>query len=196
MDIFLRAVTLIREEPKQEKICWGLTLHLMHKLQLWRAFKYIIVPVIICALVLICFHPGGHSCNGCRLLIVYSIREDSILHRLPLHTGESFSLNYIHSVTQTPVEGSFTVTAEGLILPLTTSFDTFGPGLPHLDQSTPYSLEDGRIVVQHREEARENIRIWVSELTQEHLIAGGSRIRLAPLDSSPLLLELSVLPRC
>ncbi|MDW7684779.1 MAG: hypothetical protein SCK29_11760, partial [Bacillota bacterium] len=61
-------------------------------------------------------------------LVVYTPKNGQILHRFPLEKEAAFSLHYIHSVTQREVSGTFTVTVDGKIKPLTTTFDAYGPG--------------------------------------------------------------------
>lgn len=170
----------------------GLIKHLMSRIGSRHLFRYA-APLILIVIFLFLF--PYYSREKQFDLYVYNVREKEVIYRLPIKDGETFSLTYTHSVTKTPVEGTFAATPKGLIQPLTTSFDTFGPGLPDMDRSTPYSLENGRIVVQHREEPRENIRIWVSSLTNEQLFVGNRQLPLAHPHEDPVLLEIYLLPR-
>lgn len=123
-------------------------------------------------------------------MIVEAPRQNKILYSIPVKKGESFVLSYIHSVSKQPVKGTFTFTAQGKIKPLTTEFDSFGPGLPVVDSSTDYSLEDGIITVYHQEEPRDNIRLWVSPLTKEKITINGKQFDLTSFQQEPLLLNI------
>lgn len=80
--------------------------------------------------------------------------------------GSTFELSYRHSVSGSMVYGTFQLTDKGMIQPVTTSYSSFGPGLP-LDYAEEYTIENGVITVHHREEPREFIRLWVSAITEE-----------------------------
>jgi len=123
-------------------------------------------------------------------MIVEAPRQNKILYSIPVKKGESFVLSYIHSVSKQPVKGTFSFTAQGKIKPLTTEFDSFGPGLPVVDGSTDYSLEDGIITVYHQEEPRDNIRLWVSPLTKEKITINGKQFDLTSFQQEPLLLNI------
>jgi hypothetical protein len=130
----------------------------------------------------------------CRLspwyLTIYTPKDGQVLHRLPLKTGDTFALRYTHSVTNREVTGTFTITADGQILPLTTTFDTFGPGLPYLDGSLPYVREGDAYIVYHEEEPREKISLFVSSLTRERLIWKTGELDLSAFQEEPLLIHI------
>lgn len=123
-------------------------------------------------------------------LTVYAPKEGEILDRLPLQSNATFTLKYIHSVTQREVAGTFTVTKDGKIKPQTTTFDTFGPGLPVLDGSLSYTQEDGAYIVLHEEEPRDKISLFVSPLTRERLVSADTELELSGYHQDPLLLHI------
>jgi hypothetical protein len=125
-------------------------------------------------------------------LVVEMPREEEIVYRLPVKTGQVFELEYIHSVTGRIVQGSFEITREKKIKPLTTRFDTFGPGLPYLDGSLNYVLENGIYIVYHEEDPRDDIGIFVSPLTGEAILLAGERWELGNLKDAPFLVRIFV----
>jgi hypothetical protein len=125
-------------------------------------------------------------------LVVSSSREGTDLYRFPARAGQEFALEYTHSVTKRQVRGTFALTGEKSIKPLTTSFDAFGPGLPYLDNSVHYIIEKGIITVFHDEEPRESLRLFVSPLTGELLHFQGKSYELGNLRPEPFLLEISL----
>lgn len=128
-------------------------------------------------------------------LVVEMPREGEILYHLPVKAEQVFELEYTHSVTGRMVRGSFQVTGDKKIKPLTSSFDTFGPGLPYLDGSLDYVLENGIFTVFHKEAPREEIGLFVSPLTEEALLVGEQRLELGNLKETPFLVHIFVTGR-
>ncbi len=113
-------------------------------------------------------------------------------YAVPCRRGDVFTLSYRHSVSRSMVYGTFELTPEGKIRPLTTSFSSFGPGLPWLDESVSHTFTDGKFIVQHTEDPREDIRLWVSPLTEDSISLNGINCELALLAQEPLLLKIYV----
>ena len=131
--------------------------------------------------------------SGTFYLVVSTPRDGKVLYRLPVKEGQEFSLEYTHSVTGRPVQGTFSLTGDRKIKPLTTIFDAYGPGLPYLDGATEYSVdEQGFITVFHQEEPRDSIRLFVSPLTGEALRLDGRVYDLGNLRPDPFLLEIKL----
>ncbi len=99
-------------------------------------------------------------------LIINEPNSNESLYKIEVTSGSEFELSYRHSVSGSMVYGTFKLTSEGMIQPVTTSYSSFGPGLP-LDYAEEYTIENGVVTVHHQEEARERIRIWVSAITEE-----------------------------
>jgi hypothetical protein len=125
-------------------------------------------------------------------LIIEDPRSGAVHYAVPCRPGEVFTLSYRHSVSSSMVYGTFELTWDGKIRPLTTSFSSFGPGLPWLDESVTHSFADGKFTVQHREDPREDIRLWVSPLTEDSISLNGITYELALLTPEPLLLRIYV----
>lgn len=125
-------------------------------------------------------------------LIVRASALDEIIYTFPVEKNDRFDLSYIHSVSNRPVSGTFVITDRAKIKPLTTKFDSFGPGLPDLDSSIEYEIRDGLIIVYHDEDPREQIRLFVSPLTGEKLIIHGKEYDLTFRKESPLLIEIFI----
>jgi hypothetical protein len=131
---------------------------------------------------------GGRSC----LLVSCHAQEGTVHYRLPLETGRYFTLAYTHSVSNSEVCGTFGLTEDGRIKPLTTRFLSFGPGLPLTGGSETTVISDGGMTVLHQEEPRDRLRLWVSPLTGETLAMGETTLELAALSPEPMLVEISV----
>lgn len=127
------------------------------------------------------------------LLVVRAAALNQNIYNITVKPNDRFTLSYIHSVSRRPVSGTFIITDRGKIKPLSTEFDSFGPGLPDLEVSTVYEMKDGLIIIYHDEEPREQIRLFVSPLTGERLIINGIEYDLTSHQEKPLLLEIYVL---
>jgi hypothetical protein len=104
-------------------------------------------------------------------------RNEISYYSIPVSPGDRFTLSYRHSVSGSEVSGIFQLTGDGKIRPMTTTFSSFGPGLP-LDSYEIYSIENGMITVFHEEEPRDEIRIWVTPMTEETIIISNHKYPL------------------
>ncbi len=125
-------------------------------------------------------------------LIVEDPRNGQLYYGVPVQPKDEFTLSYRHSVSGSMVYGSFEITSDGQINPLTTAFTTFGPGLPWLDASVKYTIENGLITVYHDEPPREHIRLWVSPQTGETITMEDGFYQLAAFSDYPLLVMIHV----
>ncbi len=134
------------------------------------------------------------SCSGANMsrhMIIKDPRSGTVFYSLAVEVDDIFSLRYRHSVSGSPVEGVFYITEQGKIKPLTTSFTSYGPGLP-IDYMESYTIEDGLVTVYHEEEPRDCIRLWVSPQTEEVLYLNESAYPLSALSEDQLLIEISI----
>lgn len=103
---------------------------------------------------------------------------DEVIAELPVSAGDEFSLHYTHSVSNTPVSGEFRITTDGRMEPTVTRFVSFGPGLPWTPGAEHRTDEEGRIVYSHFDDPRDELLLWVSELTGETLVVGDTVVPL------------------
>jgi hypothetical protein len=145
----------------------------------------------IALLILPSINTGCQQRGGDWQMIIKAPHSDTIHYRIPVRPMDEFTLRYRHSVSLSSVEGIFLITTEGTIQPLTTTFSTYGPGLP-VDSTGDYSIEDGLITVYSDEEPREKIRLWVSPQTEEKIVFRDREYNLSSLSGDHLLLEITV----
>ena len=103
---------------------------------------------------------------------------EEVIAEIPLSANDAFSLHYTHSVSNTPVRGEFRITSDGLMQPTVTRFFAFGPGLPWTPDAEHQTDEEGRIVFTHDEDPRDELLLWVSELTRETVVLGDTVVPL------------------
>ncbi len=153
----------------------------------WATLLFLFMGVLVIILLLLSYFPMTKL-----QLIVEAPREDRVIYSIPIEYGDVFEMSYLHSVSKQAVQGSFEITETGKIKPLTTKFDSFGPGLPELDSSVNYDLQNGKFVVYHEEDPREEIRLFVAPLTDDRLLLDGKEYPLTTHFESPALLKIYI----
>lgn len=154
--------------------------------------KFKLFALIILLLAGIFIHISCSAAKNEKHLIVKDSRSGEIYYSLPVETGDTFTMRYRHSVSGSVVEGTFEVTEQSLIKPLTTTYSSFGPGLP-MDYSSKHSIENGLITVYHEEEPRDYVSLWVSPGTEEKIVFKENFYPLSTLTESHLLLDIIIL---
>ena len=123
-------------------------------------------------------------------LLVEDPRSENLYYNIEVKPGDILTFSCRNSVSKSVVTGTFVITGEGLIEPLTTAFTSYGPGLP-MDFVEEYLIEDGVVTVFHNEAPRDNIRLWVTQQTEETLYLRNQAYPLWNLSENHLLLEIS-----
>jgi hypothetical protein len=124
-------------------------------------------------------------------LSVEDPRSGEVYYQLRVRPDEVLTLSCRNSVSKSVVTGTFIITGEKLIKPLTTDFTAYGPGLP-MDFVEEYAIENGVITVFHNEEPRDSIRLWVNRQTEETIYLKGQAYPLWTFSDNPLLLNIYV----
>jgi len=146
--------------------------------------------IFIALLILLSFNSTGcQDHTDSWQLVVKEPGSLTELYAIEAAPGSTFELSYRHSVSASMVYGKFKISEQGMIVPLTTSYSSFGPGLP-LDYAEEYTIENGVITVYHRDEPREAIRLWVSDITGETIIINDLEYPLYPETSGHRLVEI------
>jgi hypothetical protein len=153
----------------------------------YRSLLIIIICLTLAGSLLSCINQPAET--GWHLQVI-DPHSEIVYYSLPLKTGSSFTLKYRHSVSGSPVSGTFELTTEGELRPLSTEFLSFGPGLP-LDYYEDYKIEKGVITVYHNEEPRREIRLWVTPLTEEVMIIDGQEYPLYIFSDQEKLMVLA-----
>jgi hypothetical protein len=120
--------------------------------------------------------PGGGAGPE---LVVKDARASRVLLRHLVAPRERFTLSYLHSVSQTRVSGVFEVGAGGDLVVRETSFGTFGPGLPELEQGDQYEIRDGLIRQFGLNQRLPELSLFVHPYTEHRLEVGGRTLDLS-----------------
>ena len=110
--------------------------------------------------------------------------EDScrIFARFPVHEGDEFSITFVHSVNQTPVQDFFEV-RDGKLCVTKTLFYQFGAGMQTDwgDHLTMTYLEDGGILLSGYDIELDNWVVVVGMASDHTLSIGGETYSLTEL---------------
>lgn len=112
-----------------------------------RRFCTAIFVTILCASFLGC----GHS-QTC-FLRVDNLDTEEVLFDIPVKPGDEFYLNYIHSVSKTPILDTFQISSKGEIILVEEDFQWYGSGLEfvsHKGVCITHSKEGGSKVFLER----------------------------------------------
>ena len=96
-------------------------------------------------------------------LTLLSTNNGRVFARLPLGEGSEFSIEFVHSVNQTPVRDAFVISGKE-IHPVATYFHAFGAGMQT-------ELEHGQ-VLHHHEDGSMSITGFTQSFTQLNYIVG------------------------
>lgn len=116
----------------------------------------------------------GLLLHPARCIEVSNRRTGEVLWRLPVAAGDVFTFAYIHSIELTPVEGRFTVEADGWLRLVDTRFPSHGAGLPA--QATGRDA-DGWMVVASGERMQE-FGFFVEPINRARLLAGSRTLEI------------------
>jgi hypothetical protein len=124
-------------------------------------------------------------------LVIEDPRTGTEYYSLSVKPGDRFTLTCRNSVSKSLVKGNFMINDQRQIQPLTTSFTSYGPGLP-FDFMEEYQIKEGIITVFHNELPREELRLWVTPLTEEMVTFNNRDYPLGSLTETNLLLTIFV----
>ncbi len=126
------------------------------------------------------------------VLEIISAQDGDILHAVPVRANETFEFTYVHSVSKSPVTGVFGVHADGKIQPIKTVFIAYGPGMPWAEDKYERGLDGSIQVWQTDAPARDELRIWVSTITQDTFAMHETTIALASVDRPTRLVVIRI----
>lgn len=108
--------------------------------------------------------------------------SDVLIESFPLPNKSEFSIRFIHSVNQSPVEDVF-INDSGIIKSVRTIYYEFGAGVQtELDEGETFiEGEDGEIIIQHVPKAYDGLHYIVGTVSDHVLQVDGRDISLRDL---------------
>ncbi len=132
---------------------------------------------------------------------VKDISSGSIILEKKLRVGETFTLEYVHSVTKQRVYEVFSVERPRTLALVEMRYDSFGANLPVgserlREETTEFIIEDGfyKIVYQNRKFERFLLRVGYVIANHELIFRDGIKVSLPELAGKGTLVEISVKP--
>ena len=102
------------------------------------------------------------------VLIVSEQQGEEVLI-IPLFHGRDFDYQYLHSVQKTPVQEHFTATPDNQLLLTSTTYESFGVGLPFLPEEGKLHHINGKYLLSDLKRKFDIINIGFMDLAQQEL---------------------------
>ncbi|MBO8159903.1 DUF1850 domain-containing protein [Thermosyntropha sp.] len=146
--------------------------------------KVIVSLLIVFFIVVFLFYPLPS--------LVLSKSDGKIVLILPLIKGKNFSYEYLHSVQKTPVQEHFVQAPGNIILLTSTSYQSFGVGLPFLSGEGDFALKNGIFVLKNMNRKYEKITWAFMPVARQALIYKDKRYPFYKYCRPGELLELEI----
>jgi hypothetical protein len=103
--------------------------------------RLLIISILLVAVV-------GAAVVPAKSLEIVSRDSEAHLISLPITTGDTFTIRYLHSVARRPVNESFIIQADGLLNLTSTKWDMNGAGLPYEPEDTMiFTMDKGMYIL-------------------------------------------------
>jgi len=140
------------------------------------------------------FFSFGHT--GSLYLELANDSTGEVFLRHPVYQGQEFSVSFIHSVNQSPVNEIYVIKGNRIVL-TALEFETFGAGMP--TQLEPghvlVRLPDGGMRIDGFDRAIAELRYMVPRGTDITLTIGAEQISLSSMDAPGQTVRFSVFQR-
>ncbi len=106
------------------------------------------------------------------VLVISEQRGDDLLI-IPMLNGQEFDYQYIHSVQKTPVQEHFTAAPDNQLLLTSTTYQSFGVGLPFMPGEGNLQHIDGKYILTGINRKFDLINIGFTTLAHQELTYNG-----------------------
>ncbi|GHV74485.1 hypothetical protein AGMMS49940_17870 [Spirochaetia bacterium] len=137
-------------------------------------------PCVIAGVVLAALVVSGAVFYGAggKHLVIADANSGRVYGRWPVKTGTEFSLEFIHSVNQTPVRDTFRVEGD-TIVPTATRFSSFGAGMQSdLDEGQTLTRDGDAMVITGFTQSFKKLNLIVGTVSDHLLIIGKEQVSL------------------
>lgn len=119
-------------------------------------------------------------------------RQGDIGLIVPLLSDKEFDYEYIHSVQKTPVQEHFVAAPDNQLKLISTTYQSFGVGLPYLPEEGELTLIDGKYVLTGIDRSFEVVHMGVWPPVKQALQIHGKRYVLADYFASGTMLDIEI----
>lgn len=155
-----------------------------------RIYKYgMIVVLALCTF----FIMAGCQTQKNSYLQIFSLKQERILREFPVHEGDEFRLEYIHSSEKTPIYDFFEINNSGSIILTEERFDWYAVGLEsHSEYEEVEILFDGRQTRVILNRVFETLPIRVGWIANQVIFIQQEKLVLKELTAPGDLLQISI----
>jgi len=122
-------------------------------------------------------------------LEVRSRQANKVIFRAKTTPGEVLTFAYIHSIEKVPIEGVFSVEADGALRVIETRFPSYAAGLPF---QAPGKSEDGKWMVAPGGQKLPEFSFYISPINRPSLRMGAKTLDLTNLIDSGDIVVVAV----
>lgn len=149
-----------------------------------RWFKWMAAGLAVLLLAGICLYP-------CPVLVLSKQRGPDVL-LIPLNKGDCFSYEYIHSVQKTPVQEHFVTAPDHKILLTSTTYQSYGVGLPFLPEEGQLEMRNGKFELTGLNRYYGVVHIGFIPLACQALLYGDKRYDFADYFKSGEMIDVEI----
>lgn len=123
----------------------------------------------------------------CPIQLALTITDDSsgkLVFAAPVQPGDSFSIQFIHSVHRTPINEFYQISEDHNMILSKVMYETYGVGNPSdITPGEKFYMENGKLVIEGMDRVMDSILLRIGQVRADHqLIIQGKRIHLAELN--------------
>ncbi|MTI79940.1 MAG: DUF1850 domain-containing protein [Firmicutes bacterium] len=135
------------------------------------------------------------------ILIVQEHDTGKVLYRRGMEINESFTLDYIHSITKQPVQEVYYPKDRNTLAIKEMYYDSFGSNLPVgseqlANESTKFSVEDGYYKITYQNRTFDRVPLRVGQVVADHTLIfnDDTKLRFADVTEGGTYVEFYVKP--
>ncbi len=125
-------------------------------------------------------------------LLVSEQRQGEIGLIVPMLSDKEFDYEYIHSVQKTPVQEHFVAAPDNQLMLISTTYQSFGVGLPYLPEEGTLTHIDGKYVLTGINRSFDVVHMGIWPPVEQALRIHGKRYVLADYFASGTMIDIEM----
>ena len=125
-----------------------------------------------------------------RVLVVEEAATGEVIHQQQIHKELKFAIQYIHSVERTPVWDYFKTKEDQIVLKAT-KYESYGAGLPFLNQND-YIVKNDKFIIDNINTNLREIPVRISDYAKHKLLINNQVYKLYKLTATQNLVLIKI----
>lgn len=145
--------------------------------------------VMLIAVALFAFALAGRG----TYLVLRNLQTDQVYARYPVQPGETFSIQFKHSVNKTPVRDVYQITEDGQFHNFRCIYYGFGAGVQtQLEEGETLSYQDGAMVIDHIQKYMPQLTYSILPISTHVLRVGEEAVNLPELTGGEAIVSFTI----